>query len=74
MPKVKKCLFQSIWLTSEKYSVWIICKTEIDLSNMGASALESHAVGKKAGASIFLIVSLIKQYFISWKTQKRKSI
>ena len=23
------------------------CKTEIDLSNMGASALESHAVGKK---------------------------
>ena len=60
MPKVKKCHFQSEWLTNEKYSAWIqsilsdrskarcsFCKTEFDDSNMGVSAVDSHTTGKK---------------------------
>ena len=58
--KVKKCHFQNEWLTNEEYSNWVqvvpksrsrvkcsLCKTEIDISNMGVSALDSHAAGKK---------------------------
>ena len=59
-PKVKKCHFQNEWLTNEEYSNWVqavpknrsrvkcsFCKTEIDISNMGVAALDSHAAGKK---------------------------
>ena len=59
-PKVKKCHFQIEWLANEDYSNWVqavpndrsrvkcsFCKTEIDISNMGVSALDSHAAGKK---------------------------
>ena len=59
-PKVKKYHFQNQWLANEDYSNWVqavlndgsrvkcsFCKTEIDISNMGVSVLDSHAVGKK---------------------------
>ena len=59
-PKVKKCHFQNEWLINEEYSNWVqavpknrsrvkcsFCKTEIDISVMGVSALDSHAAGKK---------------------------
>ena len=56
-PKVKKCHFQNEWLASEDYSNWVpndrsrvkcsFCKTETDISDMGVSALDSHAAGKK---------------------------
>ena len=58
--KVKKCHFQNEWLTNEEYSNWVeavpknrsrvkcsFCKTEIEISNVGVAALDSHAVGKK---------------------------
>ena len=59
-PKFKKCHFQNKWLTNEEYSNWVqavpknrsrvkcsFCKTDIDISNMGVAALDSHAAGKK---------------------------
>ena len=59
-PKVKKCHFQNEWLANEDYSNRVravpndrsrvkcsFCKTEIDISNMGVSALDSHAARKK---------------------------
>ena len=58
--KVKRCHFQNEWLTNEEYSNWFqavpknrsrfkcsFCKTEIDISNMGVAAFDSHAAGKK---------------------------
>ena len=60
MPKTKNCHFQTEWLRNKKYSSWIKscvsnnkkaicnwCRTDIDISNMGVSALDSHAAGKK---------------------------
>ena len=59
-PKVKKCHLQNEWLANKDYSNWVqavrndrsgvkcsFCKTETDISNMGVSALDSHAAGKK---------------------------
>ena len=55
-PKVRKCHFQNQCLMNEEYSNWVqavsknrsrvkclFCKTEIDISNMGVAALDSHA-------------------------------
>ena len=59
MPKNKICIFNNNWLTSSKYSSWLVksnckskarcklCCKDFDISNMGVSALESHASGKK---------------------------
>ena len=53
------CKFNTDWLVNERYKLWlakgkndncakcILCSKEIDLSTMGANALDSHAKGKK---------------------------
>ena len=60
MSKAKYCHFKPEWLHNEKYSKWIqpskstnkkarcsLCEVEFDIANMGVSALDSHAAGKK---------------------------
>ena len=53
------CKFNTDWLFNEKYKLWldkgkndncakcILCSKKIDLSTMGANALDSHAKAKK---------------------------
>ena len=55
----KHTYFQKEWLSNSKYKLWIarvkgtkiascnLCKSDISLSNMGSSALDDHACGKK---------------------------
>lgn len=59
MPKEKNCHFKDEWTRNNKYSEWIKptknskkakcvwCRTEINIANMGVSALDSHASGRK---------------------------
>ena len=54
-----KTYFREEWLTNVKYKLWVaktkdktvarctLCKLDISLSNMGSSALDDHARGKK---------------------------
>lgn len=53
-----KCKFQELWLQNEQFKDWVlkvddrkakckVCKTTIELSNMGEGALRSHANSKK---------------------------
>ena len=63
MSKTKKkdvCLFNQNWLLDDRFSHWLkssissrfraycsFCNKEFDISNMGISAVTSHAAGKK---------------------------
>lgn len=53
-----KCIFNDKWLRDNRYSSWLhkankwrayckFCSKDFDISNMGISALDSHASGKK---------------------------
>ena len=74
--RIKKCHFQNEWLTNEEYLNWLqavpknrsrvkcsFCKTEIDISNMGVAALDSHTAGKKQNISRLQMQLLLRQCF-----------
>ena len=57
--KIDSCIFNNNWLSDTRFSSWLaksspkwratctICCKDFDISNMGVSALSSHAAGKK---------------------------
>ena len=56
--KKDKCVFNESWLTDKRFSPWLkrsrkqraycsFCSKDFDISDMGCSALTSHASGKK---------------------------
>ena len=59
MSKIKKTIFNPLWLEEDEFRSWLysarqndktkckLCKKEFELSNMGKQALTNHASGMK---------------------------